>query len=94
MPASCRDYPTAGCSSSGILTTCWRGNSRRQRVRPIRSPTLLVWGANDGISPPELAKDFQAAIKGSRVEIIAGAGHLPGTEKPEELLKVVEAFIG
>jgi pimeloyl-ACP methyl ester carboxylesterase len=69
-----------------------RGLSKR--AHRISTPTLLIWGENDGISPPELAKDFQAAIKGSKVEIIPGAGHLPGVEKPQEMLKAVEAFIG
>ena len=69
-----------------------RGLSKR--THRISTPTLLVWGADDGINPPALGNDFQAAIKGSKLEIIRGAGHLPGIEKPDELLKLVDNFIG
>jgi pimeloyl-ACP methyl ester carboxylesterase len=69
-----------------------RGLSKR--AHRISAPTLLIWGEKDGISPPSLAQDFQAAIRASRVEIIKGAGHLPGAEKPDEMLRVVEAFLG
>ena len=49
----------------------------------ITCPTTVVVGAQDVAPPPEMAREVQAAIPGSRYLEIAGAGHLPTLEKPE-----------
>jgi pimeloyl-ACP methyl ester carboxylesterase len=64
-----------------------------KRAHRISAPTLLLWGEGDGICPPALAEDFKAVIPHARVEIIAGAGHLPGSEQPEKTLEVVQRFL-
>ncbi len=68
-----------------------RGLSRR--LHRISAPTLLVWGESDRIVPPAYAQDFQAGIPRAKVEIIAGAGHLPQLEQPEKLAEVVQSFL-
>ena len=52
-----------------------RGLSRR--LRRIKAPTLIVWGAEDRLVPSVYAQDFAGAIASARVEMIAGAGHTP-----------------
>jgi pimeloyl-ACP methyl ester carboxylesterase len=69
-----------------------RGLNRR--LHRVAAPTLLVWGESDRIVPPQYAQDFQAAIAGARVEIIAEAGHLPQVEQPERLAEVIRQFVG
>ena len=49
----------------------------------ITCPTTVVVGDQDVATPPEMAREVQAAIPGSRYLEIAGAGHLPTLEKPE-----------
>jgi 3-oxoadipate enol-lactonase/4-carboxymuconolactone decarboxylase len=49
----------------------------------ITCPTTVVVGDQDIATPPEMAREVQAAIPGSRYLEIAGAGHLPTLEKPE-----------
>jgi len=39
------------------------------------------------------AKDFQRLIKGSRIEMIAEAGHLPQVEQPEAAANCIAAFL-
>jgi pimeloyl-ACP methyl ester carboxylesterase len=65
----------------------------KKHIHRIAAPTLIVWGAADAIVPPVYAKDFAAAIKGAKVETIAGAGHLPHIEKAEETARVVQEFL-
>lgn len=64
-----------------------------KRIQRVRAKTLLVWGESDGIVPPRYAEDFAGRIAGSRVEMIAAAGHLPQVEQPEATLTVVRAFL-
>src|SRR5205823_3241514 len=40
-----------------------RGLSKR--LHRVRVPTLLVWGASDGVCPVEYGREFQAAIAGA-----------------------------
>ena len=50
----------------------------------IRCPTTVVVGDRDVAAPPEVAREVQAAIPGSRYVEIAGGGHLLTLERPEE----------
>jgi pimeloyl-ACP methyl ester carboxylesterase len=58
-----------------------------------RLPTLIVWGERDAIIPVRHARDAHEAIPGSRLEIIAGAGHSPQVDEPEQFLAVLTDFI-
>jgi pimeloyl-ACP methyl ester carboxylesterase len=48
----------------------------------IDVPTLIVVGEEDVITPPKEARAMHAAIEGSRLEILAQAGHLSSLEQP------------
>ena len=49
----------------------------------IAAPTLIIWGADDTRDPVESgARTCRAALAGSSVEIVAGAGHRPHLEDP------------
>ena len=56
-------------------------------------PTLAIAGANDGTTPPDLVRETADLIKGSRFEIIRGAGHLPMVEKPEVYAGLLTDFL-
>jgi pimeloyl-ACP methyl ester carboxylesterase len=49
----------------------------RKRLHRISAPTLIVWGEDDALVPVGYAREFGAAIAGSRVEIVRDAGHIP-----------------
>jgi pimeloyl-ACP methyl ester carboxylesterase len=64
-----------------------------RRLRFIKAPVLLVWGQNDALVPVDYAEAFAGHLPGSRIEIVAGAGHSPMIEQPEAFLRVVDAFL-
>jgi pimeloyl-ACP methyl ester carboxylesterase len=64
----------------------------RARLHRVRIPTLLLWGAQDRIAPPAYGRRYAEAIPGARFEEIAGAGHFPHIECPEEAARRVSAF--
>ena len=49
----------------------------------IDVPTLIVWGDEDKLVPPQHAEIWKKALPNARVEIFKGAGHLVLDEKPE-----------
>lgn len=65
----------------------------RPRLGEIAVPTLLIWGEKDGITSRAHHEEILAAIPGARLEVIAGAGHLPTVEAPEAVVPLLDAFI-
>ena len=62
-------------------------------ARDLRCPTLLVHGASSPVLTLEMAERFAASAACVELVSIPGAGHSVAGDKPEEFLKVVEAFL-
>lgn len=58
----------------------------------IDVPTLVVCGAEDAATPPEMVEAFAGLIPGARFARIDGAGHLPSIEQPRALAAAMTAF--
>jgi 3-oxoadipate enol-lactonase len=75
----------------GYLAAC--GALKRADLRPcagaIEAPTLCLAGDQDGSTPVDLVRETAALIKGSRFEIVEGAGHLPNVEKPADVARLI-----
>ena len=59
----------------------------------IKCPALVIVGEHDILTPPELAEEIAAGIKGAKLEYIAGAAHLPTLEEPEATNEVMKAWL-
>jgi len=59
----------------------------------IKVPTLLVFGADDRLTPPAIGRQMAAAIPGSKLVIIEDAGHLPNIERPQAFNAPVLDFL-
>ncbi len=68
------------------------GYDWRDRVAAIRAPTLVVRGDDDAL-PPAAHEQVVAAIPGARLAVVAGAGHMPFWERPEDFLPIVTGFL-
>ena len=64
-----------------------------QAAKAIAKPTLCIVGEADQSTPPALMRELAALIPGARLEILAGAAHLPCIEKPEAVAALVEAHL-
>jgi pimeloyl-ACP methyl ester carboxylesterase len=62
-------------------------------LRRIAVPTLVLWGASDGIVTPSYGRAYSALIPGSRFELIERAGHHPEIEQPEAFADAVARFL-
>lgn len=65
----------------------------RSVLTKIRVPTLLVYGARDARSPLTVANEMHAAIAGSKLVVIPGAGHECGLEEPDIFNREVARFL-
>ena len=59
----------------------------------IDVPTLVVVGEEDALTPVHEARILHAGISGSRLEVIAGAGHASSFERPAAFNHVVSEFL-
>lgn len=66
---------------------------QRERARAIRIPTLILCGDDDRPTPPELSRDLQSLIAGSRLQMIARAGHLTNLEQPAPFNAAIDQFL-
>lgn len=59
----------------------------------IRVPLLLVVGALDRVTPPDLVHEIHAHAPHARFRLIEDAGHLPNIENPRAFNAVIRAFL-
>ena len=64
----------------------------KQRLHRIGVPALVLWGEADRIVSPDYGKAYAAALPSARFEILAGAGHFPHVEQPDDFASRVLAF--
>jgi 3-oxoadipate enol-lactonase len=65
----------------------------RPTLKEIEVPTLVLHGLEDQIIPAKTAKETQAAIQHSRLQIIPHAGHLLNMEQPAEFNAAIRGFL-
>lgn len=65
----------------------------RRRLRHLHAPTLVVHGESDGLVPLEYARELSELVPNGDLEVLAGTGHLPMFESPDELVGVVQKFL-
>lgn len=66
---------------------------QRDRAAAIRTPTLILVGDEDAITPPALSEELAELIPGARLEVIAGASHLANLDQPGEFNRLVDDFL-
>jgi pimeloyl-ACP methyl ester carboxylesterase len=65
-----------------------------ERIKTLKLPTLILWGAKDRLVPPVNAHHFQQDIAGSQLVIFPDLAHVPHEEDPRASIVPVRAFLG
>jgi pimeloyl-ACP methyl ester carboxylesterase len=65
-----------------------------ERIRTLKLPTLILWGAKDRLVPPVNAQHFHADIAGSQLVVFPGLGHVPQEEDAQQSVAPVRLFLG
>lgn len=87
--------PGAFAHELGILRTWGQDLAELKSVLPriAHIPTLLIWGAADAAVDPTSAMRLRQHFSDCRVLMLAGVGHLPYEEVPEEFNHAVAEFL-
>lgn len=63
-----------------------------ERIAEIKAPTLLIWGKQDIVTPPEAGEGFNRMIRNSRIEWLDNCGHAPMMECPDQFAEALLRF--
>jgi len=59
----------------------------------MQTPTCIIWGKNDTVTPPEVAKDFNNLLPDSDLYWIDKCGHAAMMEHPDEFNRLLYAWL-
>jgi pimeloyl-ACP methyl ester carboxylesterase len=63
------------------------------KIAKIELSTLIVVGKDDELTPVKYSEFLHGRIKGSRLRVLAGAGHMVMLESPEAFNETLRAFV-
>ncbi|HSP62467.1 MAG TPA: alpha/beta hydrolase [Pyrinomonadaceae bacterium] len=63
------------------------------KYKTIMTPTLIIWGKQDGILPLVGGERLHQDIQNSTLKVIDQCGHIPQEERPEITIPAVAAFL-
>jgi len=69
------------------------GYDMLDQLDEVEVPTLIVWGRNDHVVPPQDAIDYGRHLRNSRTVIFDDTGHLPQLERPARFNRILETFL-
>lgn len=64
-----------------------------KHLRDISRPTLIIWGAEDQVFPPQVGRDMASVIPGSTFELLSQSGHIPQWERPDLVNPLLLRFL-
>jgi pimeloyl-ACP methyl ester carboxylesterase len=66
----------------------------RARIETLKVPLLLIRGQQDPTHPPEGEQEIHEHLPQSRLVRLEDAGHFPATERPAQVNRLIEEFLG
>jgi pimeloyl-ACP methyl ester carboxylesterase len=98
-PVGLTDNAVEGFLAGQLLHTdidsAWQALRRddpRQELETLRSPVLVLWGAEDAELPLDDAFEYTRRLR-ARLRVIAGCGHLLIGERPDACGDAIETFL-
>jgi pimeloyl-ACP methyl ester carboxylesterase len=77
---------------------CWQpymhNPKLRHRLGAVRVPAHFIWGANDGVTPPDYGRKYAALFAKTSFQTIDEAGHYPHVEQPEAFAAALNKALG
>ena len=64
-----------------------------KKLSSLSIPTLIVWGTQDTVIPPTNAKSFFSCLTNCTYVEMAGCGHVPYVDQPENFSRLVLEFV-
>lgn len=63
------------------------------KINSMETPVMLIWGEEDKVIPPIMAKKFQKILAKSKLHLIPECGHLAHKECPDDYFEILDSFL-
>ena len=82
-------------SVAGYTAACaaLRDGDLRAEVPQIMVPSLVLCGAQDAATPPDVVQELAQSLPNAHFDVLAGAGHTPPIEQPQIMADQINAFL-
>ena len=64
-----------------------------QDLPKMKTPTCIIWGKNDSVTPPDVAELFDELLPNSDLFWLDKCGHAPMMEHPDEFNTILDAWL-
>jgi len=75
------------------IARCAKRDSLRELLPSITCPVLLIWGKNDDVTPPSVAREFHELLPNSQLHLLDECGHAPMIEQPGIFNDLAASFL-
>ena len=75
------------------LSRATRDRNVESELSSLSMPTMLLWGRQDLITPPDVAEQFRKRIPRSQLQYLDRCGHSPNLEQPQAFAKHLLEFL-
>lgn len=81
--------------AEGYVAACrvLAASDQTKATRALRLPALVIAGAEDGATPPDLVRATADMIPGAAFHLMPGLGHLPCVEDPAAYAAILNPFL-
>jgi pimeloyl-ACP methyl ester carboxylesterase len=86
--------PRALTSALNYYRAAWRNPWNLSNLRPIITPTLLIWGERDTYLSVRLTKGLTPWVPNIKVQRLPNASHWVQNDAPEEVNRLLLEFVG
>ena len=59
----------------------------------MKTPTAVIWGAQDCVTPPNVAEEFEKLLPNATLYWIDKCGHAPMMEHPDRFNEITEQWL-
>lgn len=82
-------------NQAGYIASCaaLRDADLRDDIVSIKQASLVLCGAEDSATPPDVVRELAEALPDAQFDLIAGAGHTPSVEQPDVLAEKIDNFL-
>lgn len=80
--------PRVRKTMANLITT-----DMKNQLHQIKTPTLIIWGEDDRVTPLADGIVMHKLIRGSEMKIINGARHSPQFTHPERVVKIIYEYL-
>jgi pimeloyl-ACP methyl ester carboxylesterase len=88
------DSMVSACANQALIDAAASDAVLSSAALPqLTTPSLVIWGREDRLTPLETGEKIYAAIPNSQMVIIEKAGHAPHREQPAEFSAIVDKFL-